>query len=107
MFYLTEHTVWTQYKSGAVIRIKSSQSKFEYAKIEDIYVYRDHKIMVTNLVQVISVNSHLRAFKINVTEKVVLYHTDQLYCHGVLHLKHQGPHAYLIEKDNWVNPAIY
>lgn len=34
-------------------------------------------------------------------------HTDQLYCHGVLHLKHQGSHAYLIEKENWVNPAIY
>ena len=40
--------------------------------------------MVTSLIQIVS---HLRAFKVNVTDQVVLYHTDQLYCHGVLHLK--------------------
>ena len=100
----------TQYKSGAVIRTKSSQSdvsQFEYARIEEIYVYHDHKIMVTSLIQIVSIISHLRAFKINVTDQVVLYHMDQLYCHGVLHLKQRGPNTYLVEKDNWVNPIVY
>ena len=97
----------TLYKNGAVIRIKSSRSKFDYSRIEDIYVYRDHKIMVTSHIQVVSVNSQLRAFKINITDEVQLHHSDQLYCHGVLHLKQQGLHTYLIEKDNWVSPTIY
>ena len=97
----------TLYKSGAVIRVKSSQSKFDYARIKDIYVYHDHKIMVTNHIQVASVNSQLRALKINVTDEVQLYHSDQLYYHGVLHLKQQRLHTYIIEKDNWVSPTIY
>ena len=56
--------------------------------------------MVTSHIQVVSINSQLRAFKINVTDEVGLYHCDQLYCHGVHHLKQPGLHTYLIEKDN-------
>ena len=63
--------------------------------------------MVTNHIQVASVNSQLRALKINLTDEVRLYHSDQLYCHGILHLKQQGLYTYLIEKDNWVSPTIY
>ena len=59
------------------------------------------------IIQVVSINSQLRAFKINVTDEVELYYSDQLYCHGVLYLKQQGLHTYLIEKDKWVSPTIY
>ena len=63
--------------------------------------------MVTSNIQVASINSQLRAFKINVTDKVQLYHSDQLYCHEISYLKQQGLHTHLLEKDNWVSPTIY
>ena len=38
---------------------------------------------------------------------MLLFRSDNLYCHGVLHLKQQGLDTYLIEKDNRVKPTKF
>ena len=88
----------------------SSKSEIRYSTvsvhphIHHIYIYNDNKFMIIKL---IAIHSHIQAFKVTVTDQSTLFHTDDLYCHGVLHLKQQGPHLYLVEKDNWVKPTVY
>ena len=62
------------------------KSKFHYAQIKELYVYKDHKIMLTNKIKVVSICPHIRSIKALVTEQELLCHFDNLYCHGVLHL---------------------
>ena len=97
--------------SVQVVRVRSSESDavlpFQYAYIIDIYIYRDHKILVTNIINIIRFDPHIRAIEVAVTEDVMLCHIIDLHCHGVLHLKHQGLHTYLIEKDNRVTPTFF
>ena len=103
----------TPYKCGSVVRLKTTESepnqdfKFQYAQIKEIYVYKDHKIILTNKIRIISICPHIRAFKVAVTEQELLARLDSLYCYGVLHLKQYENDQYLIEKDNWTKPMLY
>ena len=80
-----------------MIRLKATESestelelelKFHYVQIKELYVYKDHKIMLTNKIEVVSICPHIRSIKVLVTEQELLCHFDNPYCHGVLHLRH-------------------
>ena len=80
------------YKSGAVVRVRvnSDQSgtfHFQYATIKDFYIYKDH---TAQKLHVIDTNVHIRGIKVELLEDVLLFCSDDLFCHGVLHLKWQG-----------------
>ena len=49
--------------------------------------------------------TYIRGIQVELIEDVLLFRSDDLYCHGVLHLKQQGLGMYLIEKDNRVNQS--
>ena len=100
------------YKSGAVVHVtvQSDQSEtfpFQYAKIKDFYIYKDHKIFIAQRLNVIGSNTHIRSIQVELIEDVLLFCSDDLYCHGVLHLKQQGLDTYLVEKDNRVKPTFF
>ena len=78
-----------------------------YAQIEEIYVLHDHKVLLTHLLEVISHEQHFRAIKVSVTPQPFLCHYNDLYCHGVLHLKQQGHETYLIERDHWAKHTLF
>ena len=59
------------------------------------------------LLNVISSNSHIRGIQVELIEDELLFRSDDLYCHGVLHLKQQGLDAYLIEKVIPVKPTFF
>ena len=90
----------TPYTCGSVVRLKTTES-------EPNQVYKDHKIILTNKIGIISICLHIRAFKVAVTEQELLAHLDGLYCYGVLHLKQYENDHYLVEKDNWTKPILY
>ena len=90
--------------------MKSYQSEtfpFQYAKINAFYVYKDHKIITAQKLNVISRHQHMKAIQVEIIEEVLLFLSDDFYCHGVLHLKQHGCNMYLIEKDNRVKPAFF
>ena len=98
------------YKSGAVVRVQSYQSEtfpFQYAKIKEFYVYKDHKIIFAHKLNIITSNQHMRAIEVEITEEAMLFLSDDLYCHGVLHLKQHRLNMYLVEKDNRVKPTFF
>ena len=87
------------YKSGAVVRVtvQSDQSEtlpFQYAKLR-IYIFI---IFIAQKLNVIGSNAHIRGIQVELIKDVLLFRSDDLYCHGVLHLKQQGLDTYLIEK---------
>ena len=91
------------YKSGAVVRVtvKSDESErfpFQYAKIKDFYIYKDHKIFTAQKLNVIASNTHIRGIQVELIEDVLLFRSDNLYCHGVLHLKQQGLDNYVPDR---------
>ena len=98
------------YKSGAIVRVavQSDQSEtfpFHYAKIKDFYIYKDH-IFTTQKLNVIGSNTHIRGIQVELIEDVLLFRSDDLYCHGVLNLKQQALDTYLIEKGNRVKSTF-
>ena len=99
------------YKCGSIIRIASSDDSevlpFTYAQIKRVYVHLDHKIFVTNIVQVCKVVQPLRSLSVVVTEQPLLCLSTHLYCHGVLHLKHHNHSFYLVEKDHWLKHSVF
>ena len=101
------------YKSGAVVRIKvksddrSDLFPFQYATIKNFYIYKDHKIICAQKLHVIDTNVHIRGIQVKLLEDVLLFRSDDLFSHGVLHLKQQGFEVYLIEKDNRINPTFF
>ena len=101
------------YKSGAVVRVKiisddqSDPFPFQYAKIKDFYIYQDHKIFSTQKLHVIDTNAHIKGIQVELLEDVLLFCSDDLFSHGVLHLKQQGLEVYLIEKDNRISPTFF
>ena len=57
-------------------------SKFQYAQIKEVYVYKDHKVLLTNEIKVLSICPHIRSIEVIVTEQELLCHfncTIQLY----------------------------
>ena len=74
-------------------------------------MYKDYKIITATKLNVISTNQHMRAIEVEIIEDVLLFVSDDLYCHEVLHLKREGLDMYLIEKDNRVHhtciPKLY
>ena len=68
--------------------------------------YKDHKIFTAQKLNVIGSNTHIRGIQVEIIEDVLLFRSNDLYCHGVLHLKQQGLDTYLIEKDNRVKPTF-
>ena len=53
-----------------------------------------------NEVNIVSIDEHLRAMEIKITNQVMLINYRHLYCHGVLHPKPRGTKVYIVEKDN-------
>jgi len=72
-----------------------------------IYIYRDHKVLLTSLVEVVNGDSHFRAIEVNITAQLCICLSEDLYCHGVLHLLRCGLHTYLVDKDNRVPSSFY
>ena len=58
------------------------------------------KIFIAQKLNVIHSNAHIRGIQVELIEDELLFRSDDLFSHGVLHLKQQGLDAYLIEKDN-------
>lgn len=54
------------YKSGAVVRVTANQKHFffNYAKIKDFYIYKDHKIFTAQKLNVIRSNTHIRGIQV-------------------------------------------
>ena len=101
-----------EYKKGAIVHIKSTnlgdnRLPLQYAEIQGIYIYRDHKVLLTSLVEVVNGDSHFRAIEVNITAQLCICLSEDLYCHGVLHLLRCGLHTYLVEKDNRVPSSFY
>ena len=86
---------------------QSETFPFQYAKIKNFYIYKDYKIFIAQKLNVIGSNAHIRGIQVQLVEGVLLFRSDDLYCHGVLHLKQQGLDMYLIEKDNRVKPTFF
>ena len=84
---------------GSVVRIKN-MTGFEYYIIEDIIVYQGHKILEIIQLDVCGFDEHLQAYLIKVTEFKRFCSFDNLFCHGVLHIKEKHHKLYLIERDN-------
>ena len=62
--------------------VQSHQSEpFQYAKM-DFYIYKDHKIFIAQNLNVIG---NIRSIQVELIEDVLLFRSDDLYCHGVLH----------------------
>jgi len=94
----------------SVIRVKSCQSEmlpFQYAKIKDIYICKDHKIILSNKLNVVAVNPHIRGIEVEITDEELVCLSDDLHCHRVLHFKQLGNVIYLIEKDNRVKSTFF
>ena len=56
------------YKCGAVVRMKSDQSEtvpFQYGKLKDFYIYKDHKIITAQKLNVIISNRHIRGIQVD------------------------------------------
>ena len=89
---------------GSIVRVvKSTEPNilpFMYAQIQEIYVYQNHKLLLTHVVEVVSHEQHFRAIRVSVTQQQLICNITSLYCHGVLHLKQQGHETYLIERDH-------
>ncbi len=95
----------TTYLCGAVVRVHTpvqlgTTDPFVYCQIQEVYGYNDHKIFLTNVVQILSYEEHFKAVKVVITEQPLLCHVNELYCHGVLHLKPKGNDLYIVERDN-------
>ena len=90
-----------------VSQYNQTNQKHFLLKIKDFYIYKDHKIFTAQKLNVIGSNTHIRGIQVKFIEDVLLFHSDDLYCHGVLHLKQQGLDMYLIEKDNRVKPTFF
>ena len=83
------------------VTVQSDQSgkfPFQYARIKEIYIYKDYKIFIAQKLNVIGSNTHIRGIQVEVIKDVLLFRFDDLYCH--CHLKEQGLDTYLIKKDN-------
>ena len=100
-----------QYRCGAIVRVKilcePGMLPFKYAQIKEIYVYEDQKVMLMQVVEVISAIHHLRAITVTITEEMYLSHYNNLYCHGVLHLKQLESNYYIVEKDHWNKQTFF
>lgn len=95
----------TKYTSGAVIRVQTppqfDPAPFLYCQVQDIYVYKDYKIFKSEVMDVVEYTENLRAVKIILTDKTLLCAYDDLFSHGVLHVKQKGQHFYIIEREFW------
>ena len=99
-----------KYMCDSIVRVKSTQPDilpFVYAQIEDVYVYHNHKVLLTHVVEVVSHEQQLRSIKVFVTQRPLLCHSTNLYCRGVLHLKQRGQETYLIERDHWSKHTLF
>ena len=99
------------YKPGAIIRVNMTEPlhddiPFWYVLIKDIYIYKDHKLIIGQIVEYICCCPPIRANKVKVTEQRIVCCVEDLYCNGVLHLMERGSDYYLIEKDNRINAAV-
>lgn len=94
----------------SVMHVKSCQSEmlpFKYAKIKDIYICKDHKIILSNKLNVVTVNPHIRGIEVEITDEELVCLFDDLHYHRVLHFKQLGNVIYLIEKDNRVKSTFF
>lgn len=95
----------TKYAPGTIIRLKkqslieNSSESFIYCYIQNIYVYKDHKIFEVEVMKVLEFKDHIRAIHVAYTgQRLWCLHTD-LFCHGVLHLLTKDRKIHIIDKQ--------
>lgn len=94
-----------KYMIGAIIRVipptppDPDECPFVYAQIKEVFIYKENKVFLTDVMKISSVDEHLRAIEVVKTHETRLCHSIHLYCHGVVHLKCIGNIAYIVERD--------
>ena len=74
-----------KYTNRVVVRIKAQPTieengdPFIYSQIKDIYVYKDHKIFVLQVMKVVQFVEHFRAFNIQLTDMTLLCLYDDFF----------------------------
>ena len=89
-----------KYGNAAVIRIKTNKDgvfPFEYAMIKDIYVLEDEKVFNTNLLCVNHFTDHTKSLIVSPTGDEVVVTVQDIFCHGVLHIKQKANGFHLTE----------
>ena len=80
-FYRAQHVKvhGIKYTNGVVVRVKAQPTieengdPFIYLQIKDIYVYKDHKIFVLQVMKVVQFVEHFRAFNIQLPDMTVMF----------------------------------
>ena len=99
--YLKIHGV--KYSVGALVRVKTSPSlenesdPFSYGQIQHMYVFNDHKIFVLRKVKVLEFVEHFRAVEVEVTNITQLCLLEDMFTHGVLHIKNKLERQYITD----------
>ena len=83
-----------KYTNGVV---EENGDPFIYLQIKDIYVYKDHKIFVLQVMKVVQFVEHFRAFNIQLTDMTLLCLYDDFFQHGALHPKYKDGNVYIID----------
>jgi len=92
-----------EYKKGAVIKVKDlsddddDENTSQYAQIQDVYVYRVHKVFISTTLQVMEFEENCRSFKVARTEETYVCLYKSLCTHGVLHLRDIDSSLFLID----------
>ena len=82
-----------EYKKGAVIKVKDlsddddDENTSQYAQIQDVYVYHDHKVFISTILQVMEFEENCQSFKVAGTEETYVCLYKSLCTHDVLHLR--------------------
>ena len=82
-----------------VVRVQDESGSLIYGQIEDIYVHNDHKIFVLSVVKIVQYVEHLRAIEIEITDRTLLCLNEDIFRHGVLHIKQKAGRLYIIDYE--------
>ena len=91
-----------------MVRVKSCEEDgsrgHDYCKLCNIYVYNDNmKVFVVEVLHVCSFVDHLKAYHVIPTHKYIIVHYNDLYSHGVLHIKEKNSRLYVVESSYFCN----
>ena len=88
---------------GVVVHIKAQPTieengdPFIYSQIKDIYVYKDYKIFVLQVIKVVQFVEHFRAFNIQLADMTLLCLYDEFSPRGALHPKYKDGNVYIVD----------
>ncbi len=98
----------SRYSPGAIIRIGTPNEEedqgFQYGRIDDIIVFKDHKIFRTTTLKLVGIDEHLRALRVKESNEQLLVLYEHLFSHTVLHVKAKLGITYIIDTDYY---ALY